>query len=561
MALKAPSTTQLASFRSMKSVADLSRFLGTTEKRIIFGSTQDKGPRYQTLRIPKRSGGHRTLYKPPKLVRGWQVEVLRCLSEIFTPRSNSHGFVRRRSIVSNARSHLRQRLVLTLDLAEFFETIHFGRVRGIFSGHPFNFPYVVATVLGQLCCYQGRLPQGAPTSPILANLACRGLDTALAHLANRHRCRYSRYADDITFSTRKSHFDSAICANEILAPGDTPILGDALVAIIETKHKFRINEAKTRIRFRSQRQEVTGLTVNDGSPNVRRSYVMQIRSALYNWRTSGRAAAEDKLASIYGKHRRGGTPGIENFVSGKLNFLSMVRGNDDPIFARYAIELRDQQRREDVHHLPLPIFGRSHEFDKLLIRAIWVIQGLDNSGDALTQGTAFYLEGVGFVTSRHVLDFGDDVLGTPTQWRLQHGEKGDPDGQMQVIGAQKHSHYDIAVLVTTKAPSACLRRAEGSPIVAVRQKVTVAGYPKWNTTADGMALGNGRIVQLKRMSKIDFLLADVDIRGGNSGGPMLDQDGLVVGVATYDSSNSMAPNSAISIDHLNKVHGLPVTAI
>lgn len=96
---------------------------------------------------------------------------------------------------------------MNIDLENFFESFHFGRVRGFFTKNKnFLLPSEVATVIAQLSCYEGKLPQGAPTSPIISNLICGILDYRLLKVAKKYKLNYTRYADDLTFSTNDKNF-------------------------------------------------------------------------------------------------------------------------------------------------------------------------------------------------------------------------------------------------------------------------------------------------------------------------------------------------------------------
>ena len=123
----------------------------------------------------------------------------------------AHGFKRKRSIITNARQHRRRRWVFNLDLEDFFPSINFGRVRGfLLKNRDFELHAAVATVIAQIACYENSLPQGSPCSPVISNLIGHLLDMRLVRLASESGCTYSRYADDLTFSTNKKDFPEDI---------------------------------------------------------------------------------------------------------------------------------------------------------------------------------------------------------------------------------------------------------------------------------------------------------------------------------------------------------------
>ena len=112
-----------------------------------------------------------------------------------------------KSIYTNAAIHRNKRFVLNMDLQNFFDSFHFGRVRGFFiKNRNFNCTNEIATMIAQIVCYKGKLPQGAPSSPVITNLICGSLDYRISKLSKKYKLDYTRYADDITFSTNNRHF-------------------------------------------------------------------------------------------------------------------------------------------------------------------------------------------------------------------------------------------------------------------------------------------------------------------------------------------------------------------
>lgn len=260
------------------------------------------------------------------------------LASTYEPPVNVHGFAPGRSSLSNAFVHRRQEWVLRCDLKDFFPTINFGRVRGMFMAFPFDYPPDVATVLAQLCCHENELPQGAPTSPIISNFICRRLDVQLANLARTERCYYTRYADDLCFSTDRSVFPASLVSIE----NGTPVLGSPLVGIIRS-NGFDVSPQKTRLIRRTQRQRVTGLVVND-KLNVGRVYVRSLRNLLYIWRKHGEEAARDALARVEGPLNwppGKPAPTFTSIVRGRVQYVGSVKGWGDPTYRRLARALRD----------------------------------------------------------------------------------------------------------------------------------------------------------------------------------------------------------------------------
>jgi RNA-directed DNA polymerase len=203
---------------------------------------------YHTFNIDKKSGGQRTINAPSDELKSLQIALskllLECMGEINSakyPKSQStspkmkknkvdsdyaaeilkikipnsairqpslsHGFTKNRSIITNAMMHIGKKNILNIDLENFFDSFNFGRVRGFFiKNKDFQLNSEVATVIAQIACYENKLPQGSPCSPIITNLITHSLDIQLASLAKKFKCTYTRYADDITFSTNLSTF-------------------------------------------------------------------------------------------------------------------------------------------------------------------------------------------------------------------------------------------------------------------------------------------------------------------------------------------------------------------
>ena len=222
---------------------------------------------YRYARLPRKSGPPRVIERPKTRLKALQRRVLHELLDWIPAHDAAHGFVRGRSALSHASLHTGRRVVVRLDLEDFFAGVTAARVFGIFRTA--GYPESVAHMLTGLCTnvvphaesvsghYRlarrlatPHLPQGAPTSPALANLAAFGLDRRLTGLAHAVGARYSRYADDLVLSS-----DAYL---------RTPV--DMIGAIVADEG-FRVNVAKTRVMGRGRRQTVTGIVVN-ARPNI-----------------------------------------------------------------------------------------------------------------------------------------------------------------------------------------------------------------------------------------------------------------------------------------------------
>lgn len=293
---------------------------------------RDPQKRYKHFTIPKKSGGVRDISAPVKGLKSMLTYLNVVFQALYEPSDAAMGFVPGRSIVDNARVHVRKNYVFNTDLKDFFPSIHQARIWKVLQMKPFSLNKELASVVAGLCCMRdntgnGVLPQGSPCSPILTNIVCRQLDRRLSGLARRFNISYTRYADDITFSSDYNVFQE-----------DSEFMTE-FRRIIADQH-FAINAKKTRLQKKNQRQEVTGLVVNE-KVNVVREYVRDIRNLLYIWERYGYEQAYSKFFSRYintkaYRPRKNGMPQMEAVVAGKLLFIRMVMGSDSTTYCRLA---------------------------------------------------------------------------------------------------------------------------------------------------------------------------------------------------------------------------------
>ncbi len=274
----------LKNLKDAKDIDDLAALLGYKPKSLAFILYKlPAAAKYTTFQIPKKSGGMRDICAPSdqlKLLQRRLTNVLyACRDEIDKASelgSLSHGFRRGHSIVTNAKPHHGRRYVLNLDLKDFFPSFNFGRIRGFFiKSKTFELNDKVATLIAQIACHENGLPQGSPCSPVIADLLAHLLDVRLARMAKKARATYSRYADDLTFSTNQKTFPTALAVQNEEDP-ELWELGEELVGRI-TDAGFAVNPDKTRMQCRMSRQLVTSLTVNS-KVNVRAEYYKRTRA-------------------------------------------------------------------------------------------------------------------------------------------------------------------------------------------------------------------------------------------------------------------------------------------
>ncbi|MFN9717953.1 MAG: reverse transcriptase family protein, partial [Planctomycetota bacterium] len=302
----------------MATPADLARAMGLSIPQLRWLSFHSDAPtrtHYINFTIPKRSGGTRKLSCPHAKLAAAQQWILTSILSRVPVHEAAHGFVANHSVATNALQHVNSAVVINTDLKDFFPSITFIRVRGLFQR--LGYSPAVATILALLCTECPRtpmqldgttyhaaaaprsLPQGACTSPALSNLIATKLDRRMSAMATKLGWRYSRYADDLTWSTSAE---------------PSPSIGYVLARIrhITQDEGFELNHDKTRIQRRSQRQTVTGVVVND-QLNVPRETVRRVRAILHNAQKTGLVAQNKD------QH-----PHFESWLLGMIGWISMV---------------------------------------------------------------------------------------------------------------------------------------------------------------------------------------------------------------------------------------------
>lgn len=269
---------------------------------------------YQRFTIPKKPTGERIISAPMPRLKRAQYWVLANILEKISATDCAHGFVKERNIVTNAEPHVGKALVINMDLENFFPTISYRRVKGIFK--QLGYSEEVATLLALVCSEpatdsydldgqryyvrtgEARLPQGAPTSPAISNLLCRRLDKRLRGMASKLGFAYTRYADDLTFSTTGA--DNKV-VKQILWRARQIVSAEGL----------KVHPEKTHVMRKHQRQEVTGVVVNT-RPSVCRKELKKFRALLFQIEKDGPEGKQWRTGSLL------------NSIEGYANFVAMV---------------------------------------------------------------------------------------------------------------------------------------------------------------------------------------------------------------------------------------------
>ncbi len=270
---------------------------------------------YIRFKIPKKTGGERLISAPMPRLKNSQSWILVNILEKLELHDAAHGFRRDRSIVSNAQPHVGAEVIINFDLKDFFPSISYKRVKGLFQS--FGYSEAAATIFSLLCTEptveevelddkiyyvattDRHLPQGSPASPAITNLLCRRLDRRLTGMAGNLGFVYTRYADDLTFSASGDNLRH-IC--NVLRRTESIVAHEG----------FTINQEKTRILRKSRQQEVTGVVVNE-HPNISKKELKRFRATLYQIENDG----------LEGKHW-GNSSDLIASIQGFANFVAMV---------------------------------------------------------------------------------------------------------------------------------------------------------------------------------------------------------------------------------------------
>ena len=269
---------------------------------------------YINFKLPKKTGGFRLISAPMPALKAVQVWILDNILNRVGVSDAAHGFLPEKNIVSNARVHVGAKTVVNFDLENFFPSINYKRVKGIFRS--LGYSEALATVFALLTTApeteeieidgktyfvalgERHLPQGSPASPMISNIAARRLDKSLSKIAENLGFKYTRYADDLTFSSRTTDADVKKLMTQ--------------TRYIVEKQGFRVNENKTRILRRGRQQEVTGIVVND-KISIDRKTLRKFRAVLHQAETKG-------LENL----RWGSSPDLIAALKGYANFVFMV---------------------------------------------------------------------------------------------------------------------------------------------------------------------------------------------------------------------------------------------
>ncbi len=456
-----------------------------------------RGRMYSQFEIAKGSGKVRAISAPDLRLKIIQRKLVPLLQQLYWVRNPVHGFVPDRSVKTNAEAHGRRKFIVNLDLKDYFPTITENRIIGLIRS--LGIDPRVSKIVARLCCHMNQLPQGASTSPILSNMICYRLDTDLLAIAKASRSIYTRYADDLTFSSYQPPTSLFAIGVPTAGKFSPELLAPELLSAISV-NGFIVHPDKAHFADRNSRRMVTGVKINAGL-NIDRRYVRNIRAVLHSIETLGLAAAQAKYDSKKGK----GT--LASHLRGKIAYLAHLKGQSDPVVRAVA-------QRYNKSFLSQPI-KLSPTDEERRDRSVWVVDHPD------LYGTSFFLKSVGLITAAHCVEGRKEV-------NAFHPSKHTTTYTVKVIHYDKHR--DVAVLDCSTIPSTEYYEFEpATEAVAVTDKVTAIGYPDWGL-GERVNIRSGEVSSLPARSGVGLIEVTQQLTQGMSGGPILDANGFVVGV-------------------------------
>ncbi len=512
--------TLTTKFLECESRTDLALVLGIP-LRVLTDLAYSKRKKYVRFSLKKRDGTDRMISAPIPKLKNLQKKLKEIFEDIYKTPACVYGFVKDRGAIENARQHLRKKAILNFDLENFFPTINGWRLLGLFRSKPFNFNNEISSTLAGLVCHDNRLPQGAPTSPILSNFIGFSLDLQLIQLAKKDRLVYTRYADDITLSSRSDKFP----AKYFYRDEEIYVVAEELSNLV-AENGFKVNPRKTRFYGKNKPHYVTGVKTNIKT-NVSRKSIRQVRAMLHAWKTFGPEKAEEHFNN---KYNPGANKKFIDVVRGKIDYIKQVRGGElDLVYARLYNEFVELEGR-----------GRPRlEVDKFekLFKQVQVVKTKE------WQGSGFLLRNKYLITCAHLIE-GDD----PKIEYFNYNE-------FSVVSRHngrliyKSSESDIAIIsIDGKDQSdneLSFTEGDKGRDLPIGEEVYGLGFPAYiaGNPPDRVPLPISSFA-FNQYGIKEFRVS-TPMFPGMSGGPVLDKDNKVVGMVTRGARNTEHIQSTI----------------
>lgn len=518
---------------------------------------------YEQLVIPKKNGESRVIYCPNYHLKSIQRKLADILNNAVKCSPNVHGFVKGKSFVTNAKRHVKQKWVLSIDLADFFPNISIKRVHNLFIKY-FKFNKNISNVLARIVCHpDGFLPQGAPTSPVIANILAKSMDKSIyKNICSKHNVIYTRYADDLTFSSYKISPPNNIAK----ISGNVISLSEELTSIIESQG-FIINENKTKYMINTDRQMVTGIVVNKKS-NVTKKYIRKLRAILYQLLLNINDFNKAQFTFFQKNNVNKGD--MFEILKGMVNHVAHVKGDDDKVFTKLALKYNEvlssyQQKgfKTSATKVTTPMLNLNkyvnntfildgaceyNYFDTNFRDNIKEDKSYEVSNDNgfisfsinYGSGTCFYVKSIGLITNYHVISAFDRVSKRINKsldnFKFECFTSINPKYKIEVIIDKLDKEKDIAILkIVNDYDCGHLEGYHYSSLeMKSGTKTRLIGFPNYRIGSE-IRIKDGTIqsnkystIQGKKMFEINQT-----IHKGNSGGPVLNcKNDKVIGIAT-----------------------------
>jgi len=510
-----PATPRLQNIRSSR---ELSLALGVDYAKfysfVVHRTTSDEN--YVSFEIPKKNGDARTIHTPKAPLKRLQRLLVPLLEELYLPPPCVTAHTKGRGAVSNAKIHLKKKFILNIDLTSYFDSIHFKRIVGILSSPRYSLDLKVATAIAQICCYNGRLPAGAPTSGIISNIVSGPLDAKLLRLAKKYNLDYSRYVDDITFSSNsKKHINNCLSNN---SHHSAPILKGVDILnkrIVETVLScgFSINTNKVFFSTKHARQQVTGITVNE-KMNVPRSLIQSVRGSLHAVEKFGIDAAQDAYINFHRPSQNSGHS-LADRVKGQIEYIGQVSGRGPRYLKLAERSNRILPGRKLILQMP--------DAEIATIRAEYEEH----------QATAFHVGNGFFLTADHAFPEYIDIELISSEQRTA-----------TATPVFRHERADFALFYTDVDWAVALPALEiGSHQPKLGDKLRVFGFPNYGI-GNSISIINAEVIAYSTRMLHRRYDVSVRLEHGASGGPALSPQGKVVGLVhggpAADDSSAVA---------------------
>ena len=231
-------------------------------KKILYNISNNIDANYDELIIRKKNGKPRFIHEPSSELKIIQKNILKNILEDMKLSRYSYAYKKGCSLKDNVIQHVNKNVVVKLDIKNFFDSITFDKVYKTCFNETL-YPESLGILLTNLCVYNNKLPQGAPTSGYISNLVMRNFDETIGYYCDENNISYSRYCDDMTFSGNFNVNKLILYVKDLLK-----------------EKNFKLNERKTRIIKKNNRQQITGIVVNE-KINICKKYKRKIRQEIY----------------------------------------------------------------------------------------------------------------------------------------------------------------------------------------------------------------------------------------------------------------------------------------